>query len=85
MKDLILAILKSVPEPHVRAVATTIEAIVTLVRHNPAAVTEASVREMIDEAVAEALEPWARIKARAAVETGAGVQDAGGFVVGRED
>ena len=70
IKDAVLAILKRVPEPHVQAVAGTIEAVITMVRHQPAGFTEAGVHAEIDAAVAEALAPWQRIKDRADAESG---------------
>lgn len=83
MKELILAILKNIPEPHVRAAAVSIEAIVAMVRHNPAGATEASVREAIAAAEAEALQPWNRIEERAKAEVGP--RDVAGYVGGEHD
>lgn len=67
MKELIVNVLALVPEPHVQLVARGLKLLLA---------ARAATKEVIDidatmeEAVAEALEPWRRIKAKADAETG---------------
>lgn len=71
--QLVLGILQQVPEPHVAAVATAIDGIVTAVhqahvdaqRDGAAPVDLDALRLQIAEAAAAALEPWQRIRDRA--------------------
>lgn len=69
-KALILNLLMLVPEPHVRAVGSALKLV--LAAKAAAAEEPIDVDTTVDEAVAEALEPWRRIKARADAEASNG-------------
>lgn len=66
-KALFVNLLLMVPEPHVQAAAGVLKTL--MIASSGAAAEAIDDTAAIDEAVAEAMEPWRRIAARAAGET----------------